>query len=295
VSETGYVAFIDEAGDFGLKKVVPLDERGASEWFVVGAVLVRKENEPHLSGWLKAIRDEARNNQPTDLHFRRLNDKQKRIVCLKTSELPLRLFVAISNKQNMKGHKNHSASNISKHKHWFYWWMTRLLLERVSGYCGRRNARDNTPGRKLRVEFSRRKDLREHGFTDYFTRLWGQGRTAYLNKRTIDWDVFDFQAVEFHDHASRAGLQFADILASSFFQAINLRPDGTCTPDYARLLTPIICLGRDGKPFDEGFTVMPTSLRHLTLDERQIEVFQHFGLPEDRMPRRAARGQSPRS
>ena len=36
----GYVAYIDEAGDDGIRTVAPLDARGASEWFVLGAFVV---------------------------------------------------------------------------------------------------------------------------------------------------------------------------------------------------------------------------------------------------------------
>ncbi|MEO8530324.1 MAG: hypothetical protein ABI459_03810, partial [Deltaproteobacteria bacterium] len=35
-----YVLYIDEAGDDGLKKVMPVDNPGATEWLVIGAVLI---------------------------------------------------------------------------------------------------------------------------------------------------------------------------------------------------------------------------------------------------------------
>ena len=34
-SKIGYVAYIDEAGDAGLKTVRPLDPSGASEWLIL--------------------------------------------------------------------------------------------------------------------------------------------------------------------------------------------------------------------------------------------------------------------
>ena len=73
MSDTGYIAYLDEAGDFGLRSVAPIDERGASEWFVMGAAVVRKENEKNVPQWLRGIRDEAKNNQSMDLHFRKLS------------------------------------------------------------------------------------------------------------------------------------------------------------------------------------------------------------------------------
>jgi len=40
MSQVSYVAYIDESGDDGLARVRPLDADGASEWFVLGAVVV---------------------------------------------------------------------------------------------------------------------------------------------------------------------------------------------------------------------------------------------------------------
>lgn len=281
--DTGYIVYIDEAGDFGLKTVAPIDARGASEWFILSGAVVRKENEHKVPQWLKTIRDQAKNNQSVDLHFRTLSDRQKRIVCERTAQIHMRLFVVISNKRNMRRHKNQSASNISQHKHWFYWWITRLLLERVTGFCAARNKLDGTPNLKLQIEFSRRKDLKRHEFTDYFTRLWAQGNSAFLNKRQIDWSVFDSKNVHFFDHETRAGLQFADVVASAFFKAVNTHPNGTCCADYAMLLESRIHRGANGVMLDEGFTVWPPSLASLGLSEAQKEVFRHFGYPEHRL------------
>lgn len=294
MSDTGYIVYLDEAGDFGLKNVTPIDERGASEWFVMGAVVVRKENEAEVPRWLRSIRDDAKSTQSIDLHFRTLSNRQKLLVCQKLAELHVRLFVVVSNKQNMRRYRNQSASRISQHKHWFYWWIARLILERVTDFCATRNEQEGVPDRKLQIEFSRRKDLRRHEFTDYFTRLWAQAGSPYLNKRRIDWSVFDWQNVHFYDHRSRAGLQMADVVASSFYQAVNVRPHGTCYPEYAKLLMPRIYHPSNGKWLDEGFTVQPYSLADAELNEDQKEIFRHYGYPESRLTKMAARDHSSR-
>jgi hypothetical protein len=282
VSDPGYIVYIDEAGDFGLRSVVPVDPTGASEWLVMGAMVVRRENELMVPSWLKTIRHEAKNNQSIDLHFRKLSDRQKRIICAGVAKLPLRLFVVVSNKQNMRQHKNPSASYVSQHKHWFYWWVSRLVLERVTDFCAAQNKIHGTPDRKLRIEFSRRRDLKRHEFTDYFTRLWLQKDAAFLNKRTINWSVFDFNEVYFYDHKSRAGLQFADVVASSFFQAVNIHPHGSCCADYAKMLEPRIHQRR-AVALDEGFTVWPYSLADLSLTAAQKDVFRYYKYPEKRL------------
>jgi hypothetical protein len=38
--KVAYVAYIDESGDDGLTRVRPIDPDGATEWFVISAVVV---------------------------------------------------------------------------------------------------------------------------------------------------------------------------------------------------------------------------------------------------------------
>lgn len=258
----------------------------------MGAAVVRKESEANTAQWLQSIRYAAKSNQSMDLHFRTLNDGQKKIICQSVAGLRIRLFVVISNKKNMRRYKNQKAGNISKHRHWFYWWMARLMLERITDFCAAQNVRDNTPGKKLQVEFSRRKDMKENEFTDYFTRIWAQGDGVFLKRRQINWSVFDFRSVQFFDHAARAGLQFADVVASSFFQAVNIHPHGSCYADYAKLLEPRIHRPLGGVPLDEGFVVQPNSLIEAVLREDQKEIFRYYGYPEERLTKAAARGHS---
>lgn len=47
-----YVAYIDEAGDPGLRRVKPDDVNGSSEWMMVSAVVMRAEHEAAVGGWI---------------------------------------------------------------------------------------------------------------------------------------------------------------------------------------------------------------------------------------------------
>ena len=51
----GYIAYIDEAGDPGLKTVRPLDENGASEWLVLSAVVMKAEREAKVVDWVSGL------------------------------------------------------------------------------------------------------------------------------------------------------------------------------------------------------------------------------------------------
>ena len=108
----GYIAYIDESGDFGLRNVAPIDRRGASEWLVLSAVVIRAEAEPKIIEGLRLLRIAAKNTQGPDLHFRNLTDRQKRVVCAGLAVMDVRLFVVISNKRNLRRHKNDLAAAV---------------------------------------------------------------------------------------------------------------------------------------------------------------------------------------
>ena len=276
----GYIAYIDESGDFGLRNVAPIDQRGASEWLVLSAVVIRAEAEAKIIDGLRLLRIAAKNTQGPDLHFRNLTDRQKQVVCAGLSSMEARLFVVISNKRNMRRHKNDLAAAVSKTRAWFYWWMCRLLLERVSEFCERRNNRAKTPSVKVRLELSRRNDLRYRELSDYLTRVWlkDQAGELVVDKRVPKWSVLDFTQIYAFDHGSRAGLQLADVVASSFFQAIN-EPSNS---EFAEALRDRVwSKGPKENPrwFDEGFTLFPHTLSALNLTESQKRIFRFYGYP----------------
>ena len=283
MTEYKYIAYIDEAGDFGLRKVSPIDSSGASEWLMVSGVVIRGTNEYHVSDWLRAIRLKAKNNQAKSLHFRTLKDRQKKIVCEEIASLDVRLFVVISNKINMRRHHNYPAAFTSSTKAWFYWWMCRLLLERMTEFCENINSRENTPDAKLRLEFSRRKDLKYKEFISYLRRLQAQGDGTFLDKRIIKWSVMDLNQIHYYNHGHRAGLQLADAVASSFYQAVNRDNQAQCDPQFAKLLMPRIWKNTKKQWFDSGFTVFPFPLKDVPLDEQQKDIFHFYGYPLNKL------------
>jgi hypothetical protein len=52
----GYIAYVDEAGDFGLRNVSPIDRSGASEWLILSAVVIRAEKEGETVAALRQAR-----------------------------------------------------------------------------------------------------------------------------------------------------------------------------------------------------------------------------------------------
>jgi len=152
-----YIVYIDESGD-GLKAVKPCTFPGSSEWLVLSAVVIRASNEPSVANWVNDIRSGFKSRQAKALHFADLSHPNKVRTCEKIAGLDLRRFVVASNKKSMQGHSNPDAGKIPS-QCWFYCWMTRVLLERVTRFVLQRSLMDYGEPRYLRIEYSARGGL----------------------------------------------------------------------------------------------------------------------------------------
>jgi len=276
----GYVAYIDEAGDDGLNRSLrPDDPRGASEWMVMSAVVVRVENDNRTVGWVRDIIGQLRQPQLTHLHFRRLRDDKKEIVCTEIAKLPVRCFTVMSHKKNMRNYKNLAAEQARVNRTaWFFCWLSRLLLERVTAYCEHRSHQDYGNPRAVRIEFSDRGGVNIDDIKLYYRYLSDQSRMGmlYLDMFDLAWSVVDFDQIFVHPNRMRAGLQLADAVSSAFYQAVERTPAGIVRPQFAKLLRPRVCprpTSRGGR-YGYGLKVMPTWIpSRLPSDQRDIIEF----------------------
>src|SRR4051794_33105993 len=67
-----------------------------------------------------------------------------------------------------------------------------------------------------------------------------RSKTTLLKRREIRWQVVDHRLQENVSHLSNAGLQLADIVASSFYQAVDVLPPTIWDNRNAQLLRPRI-------------------------------------------------------
>lgn len=237
--KTGYVVYIDEAGDVGLKTVRPADPSGASEWFILGAVVVRAENSLKAVEWIRHIKSGIRGAQRPDLHFYTLSHTQKLLACQKIANWPLRCFAVVSNKKNMRGYHNPRASQVRSNNP-FYNWMLRLLLERITNFCAGRTLKDYGEVRKLRIEMAETGGFSIAQTQAYLTKIKMQSAAGrlFLSKGDLAWEMIDVYELAIFPAARRAGIQLADAVASAFRSAVELNENGTNTPDYAIQLVP---------------------------------------------------------
>jgi hypothetical protein len=275
-----YIAYIDESGDDGLKAVKPLSFPGSSEWLVLSAVVIRAANESKVAGWVQDIRSGFRSNQAKALHFADLSHTNKITACKKIATLDLRCFAVASNKKNMQGYTNPDASKIPS-QCWFYCWMTRVLLERVTRFVLDRSMMEHGEPRFLRIEYSARGGLKYTQMKAYYEWLRMKRANPFLPWGKICFKVMHQNLLRVYPHLEREGLQLADTVASAFFKACDKHDTGGCDPQYAMLLRERMAREPDnhnGKLSGYGLKLLP-SLAKANLDPDQAAIFRHYGYP----------------
>lgn len=270
-----FVVYIDESGDTGLEAVKPTPG-GATEWLVLSGLVVKIEDDTKLVSWIGDLQADFTSKTPT-LHFNRLLDFKRSLVCAALAKKPCTCFVVMSNKKNIERYKNPKLDD--DNKAWIYWWLSRLLLERVTAYCESLVPKERWGQDKLRIVFSRRGGLMYKDFNDYLWKLrWQSGTgTLYIGFKDLCWSVIDFEEIFVLDHKQRAGLQLTDIIAGAFFQAVEQNRAGLdCDPSHAKLLKPVMAYDRGQKILGTGIKTMP-ALYYMQLNEPQRAIFEFYG------------------
>ena len=277
----GFVAYIDESGDTGIERVKGIRLFGAqSEWLVLSCLLVRAENDAKVPAWGREIIGQFHSHQRPDLHFTHLIPAKKVVACRMLATMPCRLFVIMSNKKNIEGYRNPNLDD--KNKAWIYWFLARLLLERVTEFCESLVDPADRGQVKLRIIFARRGGLRYSDFEAYMRKLRRQSAvgTLVLGQGDLRWSVVDLEEIRVLDAPQRVGLQLADIGAGAFFQAVERNRPADCDPQYAKLLRPIV--GKDAYGNRLGFGIKTMPLPHLmNLWPRQREIFEFYGYAQE--------------
>jgi hypothetical protein len=276
-----YIACIDEAGDPGIRRVRPIDDPGASEWLVLAGVLFEIKHEQDSVQWVRDILKSVNLAKRTSLHFRELSEWRKPLVCESLAQLPLTAFAMISNKKTMRGHRNARAAFRSEGTpidQVFYNFCVRLILERITDYCYRHSMWAFGEPRHVKIIFSERG---AHSYARAFSyqqilKHQSMQETTHLMKRTINWRVFDTRLLEVHQHHSDAGVQLADVVASSFYQAVDVLPPTVWNPHNAKLLKP--CVAREsGFQHDYGVAFQPIPAYRARLVPKQKLIFEFYG------------------
>lgn len=215
-------AFIDESGDEGFK-FLP-NEKGSSRWFVLSAVIFRESNKLAPVTAIREIKELLKRDPKRPLHFRDLKHEQ-RIACVNTlAKQAFRTISIVSYKPDITDPETYQAN-----KNLLYRYLTRLLVERVSWIC-RDSKKDDDGDGTVKLTFSDRAAMSYEDMRSYLKML------AQQQGVQIHWPAIEPDEICARQHGQLAGLQVADIVASSQFFALHLNPYGFAEPRYAYIL-----------------------------------------------------------
>ena len=285
--EYDYILYVDEAGDPGLKRVAPIDQNGASEWMVLSGVLVSKNNEESIISKIKSV-PSLINSRTDNMHFRKLSPTKKLTVCRELSTWPVRIFSICSNKRNMRGMQDAKPqANIVEVRSWFYAWLFRLLLERVTYWVSRHGAKNLDHMPKLKIELSQRGGIRYLGmrhYLEWMKQTFASGVGALQDHGEIEFSVLDMSLISDFPHTERAGLQMSDWVASSVFKAIDVHHTKSIDLAPAEALIPRFARAPGWtRPAGYGIKLMPAwNSPHIAQTEpNQLELFRLCGYPNE--------------
>ncbi|WP_410051325.1 DUF3800 domain-containing protein [Bradyrhizobium sp. SZCCHNR1051] len=277
----GFLLFIDEAGDEGLDRIRPLNEDGASEYFVLCGVLVRTTRYQALIRSFNDIKREIGLAPHDEVHFRDLDDNQKLALLKALARTQIGLVAIVSNKRNMARYRNLrcEARNMEfvrgkyrpRRYNWFYNNLTRYLLERASAECRRWTVQAYGEIRSIQITFSLRKEFSYSQTRAYLLKLKTERRSRdYFNNRgQIDWAVVDPKTIEARRNRDEAGLQVADCAASAVYRSLDESWLGNCMPEYLEILSRKF-IRKGSSPRDYGFKLLPDGFRGpVSADQRR--------------------------
>lgn len=283
--EYHYIAYIDESGDPGTRKVKPRTANGSSEWLIVSAAVIPAECEPEVQVWVSDMMKAMNSHQLRDIHFQKLRPDKKSLVCSYLAQKRVKLFTVISNKQNMQGYNNPRAAQIPSNN-WFYCWLTRILLERVTHFVRAASIKRYGEPKFVKLEYSERGGLsysQMHAYYEWLKMKSAGGSVPlHLPWGNLEWSVMHQDLMTVYNHAERDGLKLPDIAASAFFKAVDIYDTGECDATFARLLDPVMARSPESNLVcGYGVKLFPNwkTLDRFNVKDEQRSILRHYGYP----------------
>lgn len=278
----GYVLFVDESGDDGYSTVWPIDADGASEWLVLGGVLVKAENSRSPVEWVREFKRGIKGSQSPILHFYDLSDAKRLEVCQHIASKGdlLRCFVVISNKRNMRGYRNLRAERWDT-RNPMYNWLFRVLIEKASHFCAKRSMHDYGEMRSMRIELGARGGVSIPRIRVYLYKLRNQSQSGRMvvKREDISWACIDDKQIAAIPARERAGIQLADVVVSAFGKAVDRRYDGGMEPKFANALFGVMAQKMTGLRAGYSVKLLPNrkDLWKAELSPQHVAFFEGYG------------------
>jgi hypothetical protein len=229
-----YNAYIDEAGDEGFVTMTTPGQ-GSSEWLVLGAIILKEEEDLALSHAVDDLRQLLNRPPPKPLHFRHLKHNARRAAMDKLATYDFVFSIVALWKPPGSG-----PGKQFPRAPYMYNWACRLLVERLTWYS-------NDRGRQVNLFFSNRATTSYAQLHTYMN--WIQNDAACQIRRGC---INRFQPV----NQTVKLIQVADFYTSASFMALERDPFGNAEEDYLLRVKQQL-YRRNGNLFSYGFKGWP--------------------------------------
>jgi len=269
-SAATFVAYVDEAGDEGLKF-----GQGSSEWFVLGAAILRRASEMPEIRLVDDVRARLNRGRKPEhqhpakkaLHFRDLQHEVRKFYAARVAQADLATAVVLIKKCDLLPHYQTPTKQKVLRKH-LYHSATVALMETVSHYCAESYKPGDMGDGSVDLVFSSRSTLDYDLLKDLIGAVLADPSTFYYQGK-VGTDIIRPAQVQALMHSKSMGLQIADAVASGYFYAVEASADGFMEDAYVRLLLPRACR-HEGQMFGSGARFEHCSGQ--TLEEMRREV-----------------------
>jgi hypothetical protein len=258
-----FVAYIDESGDEGFKF-----SRGSSDWFVLTAVVIRKDNDTPAVKLVDTVRARLKKDPKKALHFRNLSHGHKVPYIGEIALAPIRTISIAVHKPSLNEPEKFNERYRLHH------YSVRLLLERVSWLCRDTHHPSRGGDGSVKIIFSNRAGMSYQEIKDYLELL---RRNAELWDVRIDWNVVKTSQISANVHSQRNGLQIADAVASGIYSALQETEHGYTEDRYVRMLKPVMYTHK-GECLGYGLKFWPRDVATLMASNKNLKwIKEEFG------------------
>lgn len=269
-SPATFVAYIDEAGDEGFKF-----GKGSSEWFVLGAAILRRDSEMPEIKLVDEVRERLNRGRKPDrihparkaLHFRDLEHNIRKYYAARIARSTLTTAVVLIKKRDLLT-GNETTAEEKQLRSVLYHSAVVSLIETISYYCATEYIPPQAGDGSVDLVFSSRSSLDYTELKNVIEMVRAEpanfGYPGYADSDIIR--VSQLQAIM---HSKSMGLQIADAITSSYYYAVEASADGLNEDAYVRLLLPCAC--RRGEALF-GYGAKFPHCSEATLKEMRVEV-----------------------
>lgn len=261
-SKASFVIYVDESGDEGFSF-----DRGSSEWFVLSAVVTRKDTDLATVKLVDTVRAKLGKPPKKPLHFRDLRHEHRVPFIAEIARARLRTISVLVHKPSLGEPEKFDQ------RYRLYFYSIRHLLERASWLCRDHTQTGDSGDGSADVVLSNRSGMSYKEMRDYLELLRS---TSEARGVTIHWNAIKADQISAHSPGKRMGLQIADAVASGTYYAVHRSQYGYTEDRYVRMLKPVV-YHHQGRYLGYGIKFWPREVdKVIDADERLEWVRAEF-------------------